>query len=122
VAKLPRMAGAASARSPRPRVAPRGGRASAGTGIRWERVGRVALLGVLGVIVLLYIPPVTHWFQQSGTAARGHAQVRQLKRERALLESRLRALTGPGAVERAARELGMVKLGERPYVVSMPSR
>src|SRR5437588_137743 len=96
------MAGAASARSPRPRVAPRGGRASAGTGIRWERVGRVALLGVLGVIVLLYIPPVTHWFQQSGTAARGHAQVRQLKRERALLESRLRALTGPGAVERAA--------------------
>ena len=77
----------------------------------------MALLGVLGVIVLLYIPPVTHWFQQSGTAARGHAQVRQLKRERALLESRLRALTGPGAVERAARELGMVKLAERPYVV-----
>ena len=44
------------------------------------------------------------------------------ERERALLESRLRALTGPGAVERAARELGMVKSGERPYVVSLPSR
>ena len=116
------MAGAASARSPRPRIAPRTGRSRAGTGIRWERVGRVALLGVLVVIVLLYIPPVTHWFQQSGTAARGHEQVRQLKRERSLLESRLRALTGPGAVERAARELGMVRPGERPYVVTMPSR
>ena len=72
--------------------------------------------------MLLYIPPVTHWFQQSGTAARGHAQVRELKRERALLESRVRGLTGPGAVERAARELGMVGPGERPYVVSVPAR
>jgi len=116
------MAGAASARSARPRVAPRGGRRTAASGIRWERVGRVALLGVLVVIVLLYIPPVTHWFQQSGTAARGHAQVRELKQERARLESRLRALTGPRAVERAARELGMVKPGERPYVVSTPTR
>jgi cell division protein FtsB len=116
------MAGAASARSPRPRVGPRTRSARTPSGIRWERVGRVALLGVLVVIVLLYIPPVTHWFQQSGTAARGQAQVRELKHERAMLESRLRALTGPGAVERAARELGMVKAGERPYIVAMPSR
>jgi cell division protein FtsB len=123
VAKLPSMAGAASARSPRPRIAPRSGRRAApGAGIRWERVGRVALLFVLGVIVLLYIPPVKHWIQQSGTAARGHAQVRELKRERALLEARLRALTGPGAVEREARRLGMVRPGERPYVVQMPGR
>src|SRR5881227_2422600 len=112
------MAGAASARSPRPRVAPRNGRASLGTGIRWERVGRVALLGVLCVIVLLYIPPVTHWIQQSGTAARGHGQVRELERQRAELRARLRSLTGPGALEREARRMGMVKPGERPYVVS----
>src|SRR5919204_6496799 len=111
------MAGAASARSPRPRVAPRGRRASHGAGIRWERVGRVALRGVLVVIVLLYIPPVTHWFQQSGTAARGHAQVHQLLRERARLRVRLRELTGPGAIEREARRLGMVPPGERPYLV-----
>jgi cell division protein FtsB len=82
----------------------------------------VALLGVLCVIVLLYIPPVTHWIQQSQTAARGHAQVRELQRERAQLELRLRSLTGPGAVEREARRLGMVKPGERPYVVTMPTR
>src|SRR5437763_15747523 len=104
------MAGAASARSPRPRVAPRNGRASLGTGVRWERVSRVALLGVLVVIVLLCIPPVTHWFQQSGTAARRLAQVGQLKRERSLLESRLATLTGPGAVEPAALNLAMYGL------------
>jgi cell division protein FtsB len=85
-------------------------------------VGRVALLGVLCVIVLLYIPPVSHWFQQSGTAARGRTQVQQLERERTRLRARLRELTGPGALERAARRLGMVKPGERPYAVSLPKR
>jgi cell division protein FtsB len=82
----------------------------------------VALLGVLCVIVLLYIPPISHWFQQSGTEARGRAQVRALEQERARLRARLNELTGPGALERAARRLGMVRPGERPYVVSIPKR
>jgi cell division protein FtsB len=82
----------------------------------------VALLFVLGVIVLLYIPPVTHWFQQSGTAARQHADVARLRRERARLQVRLRELTGPGAIEREARRLGMVRPGERPYAVTLPKR
>ena len=105
-------------------MAPRGGSRSraAGSGIHWERVGRVALLGVLCVIVLLYIPPVSHWIQQSRTAARGHAHVQQLKHQRSDLRARLRELTGPGAVEREARRLGMVKPGERPYIVSVPKR
>jgi cell division protein FtsB len=103
-------------------VAPRSGGRGGRSSIRWERVGRAALTVLLGVIVLLYIPPVKHWIQQSGTAARGHAQVRDLKRERALLESRLRSLSGPGALEREARRLGMVAPGERPYVVSPPNR
>jgi hypothetical protein len=117
------MPAASATRSSRPRIAPRGrGARAAGSGIRWERVGRVALLCVLGVIVLLYIPPVTHWFQQSGTAARGHAEVGRLKRERARLGVRLHELTGPGAIEREARRLGMVGPGERPYVVALPKR
>src|SRR5436305_15342270 len=109
------MPGASTARPSRPRVAPRAGRSRrAGSGIHWERVGRVALLGVLAVIVLLYIPPVAHWIQQSRTAARGQAQVRELRAERGRLRGRLRELSGPGAVEREARRLGMVKPGERP--------
>jgi hypothetical protein len=87
------------------------------SGIRWERVGRLALLGVLGIIVLLYIPPVTHWFQQSSTAERSEQQLRDLEAERARLKSRLRELSGPGAIENEARKLGMTKRDERPYVV-----
>jgi hypothetical protein len=115
------MAGSATAT---PRIRPRTRpSARAPSGIHWERVGRVALLGVLCVIVLLYIPPVTHWIQQSHTASRGHAQLRDLKRERARLRARLHQLVGPGALEREARRLGMVKPGERPYVIeSSPSR
>jgi hypothetical protein len=86
-------------------------------GIHWERVGRLALLGVLGIIVLLYIPPVTHWFQQRGTAQRSQEQLRELQVEQARLKARLRELSGPGAIEREARKLGMTRRDERPYVV-----
>jgi hypothetical protein len=89
-----------------------------GGGIRWERVGRLALLGVLGIIVLLYVPPVTHWFQQRGTAERSQQQLRELEAERARLKTRLRELSGPGAIEREARKLGMTRRDERPYVVT----
>jgi cell division protein FtsB len=88
-----------------------------GGGIRWERVGRLALLGVLGIIVLLYIPPVTHWFQQRSTATRSQQQLSELEAERARLKARLRELSGPGAIEREARKLGMTRRDERPYVV-----
>ena len=112
----------ATARPQRPRIAPRTRARAAGSGIHWERVGRVALLGLLAVIVLLYIPPVSHWIQQRQTADRGHAQVRELERQRAELKARLHELSGPGAVEREARRLGMVEPGERPYVVARPKR
>ena len=116
------MPPAATARPARPRIAPRTRPRTGAGGIHWDRVGRVALLFVLGVIVLLYIPPVTHWIQQSRTDARSHAQVTDLKRQRAQLRARLDELTGPGAIEREARRMGMVKPGERPYVVEVPKR
>ena len=73
---------------------------------------------MLGIIVLLYIPPVTHWFQQTNTAERSEQQLRDLEAERARLRARLHELSGPGAIEREARKLGMTKRDERPYVVT----
>ena len=77
----------------------------------------MALLGVLCVIVLLYVPPVHHWFQQKSTASRSHEELNRLEQERARLRARLSELSGPGAVEREARKLGMVKRDERPYSI-----
>jgi cell division protein FtsB len=86
-------------------------------GIRWDRVGRLALVAMLGVIVLLYVSPVKHWIQQSGTKQDQQQRLDLLKQENARLESRLRYLKRPDSVDREARKLGMVKRGERAFVV-----
>src|SRR5215213_6461387 len=71
------------------------------SGIHWHRVGRVALLVVLGVILLLYIRPVVHWLQQRSTAAHSRADLQQLQSEHDRLQRRLRQLSGPDAIENA---------------------
>jgi cell division protein FtsB len=80
-------------------------------------VGRTALLLMLGAVLLLYIPPVSHWFAQSETVEAQRLELHQLQVEHAELEARVRELRGPDAVEREARKLGMVRSGERPFVV-----
>ena len=87
------------------------------SGIRWDRVGRVALLTTLVVIVFSYVSPARQWLQQSGTAGRQENELSQLTAEKKRLERRLRALRDPGALEREARRLGMVRVGERAYVI-----
>jgi cell division protein FtsB len=117
------MAQAATTRGavrPRPRSRPR---ATAASGIRWDRVGRLGLLAVLGIILILYVSPVVHWIEQSRTASHERSQVKSLQAEHDMLEARLRELRRPDAVQREARKLGMVAPGERPYVVQgIPSR
>jgi cell division protein FtsB len=88
--------------------------------IRWDRVGRVALLAVLGIILLLYISPAKHWIQQSRTADALGAELRQLEEENRRLETRARELQRPDAVEREARKLGMVEQGERAFAIENP--
>jgi cell division protein FtsB len=87
------------------------------TGIRWDRVGRVALLGTLVVILFSYASPARHWIKQSGTARHQKQELSELNRDNRELKKRLRALRDPGALEREARRLGMVRQGERSYVI-----
>jgi cell division protein FtsB len=93
------------------------------TAIRWDRIGRVALLGTLGVIMLLYVSPTRHWIEQSRTAGEQNRELRDLIAKNRELSRRVRALRSPGALEREARRLGMVRQGERSYVIeNLPSR
>ena len=85
--------------------------------IRWDRVGRFGLAAVLGVILLLYISPAKHWIEQSRTYDEQHSELRDLTREHHRLERQVRTLSTPGALEREARRLGMVRNGERAYVI-----
>ncbi|MGI8922063.1 MAG: FtsB family cell division protein [Solirubrobacteraceae bacterium] len=98
------------ARRPSPRI----GRA----GVRWDRVGRVALLVVLVGIIGLYVGPLhslwTTWHQ----ARSYQGQVTRLQNENRQLRARAAALHRPQTLEVDARKLGMVRPGELPYVIS----
>ena len=90
--------------------------------IRWDRLGRWALLAVLAFVVYLYIGPAATWVSTYREAGRKRAEVAALKDENRRLLERRRELRDPEALEREARRLGMVRQGERPYVIQGLSR
>lgn len=86
--------------------------------VRWDRVGRVALLVVLGIVALLYVQHALSYFSARRQLHRQTAIVRSLQRQNAQLEGQARSLTDPATIVAQARRLGMVKLGERAYSIT----
>ncbi len=103
--------------APRPMARPRAVAGGRMHGIRWDRVSRVALLGVLVGVALLYIGPAASYVSTWRKARHERAVVAELKRENRLLRARRVAATHPGVLEREARQLGMTRPGERVYVL-----
>ncbi len=85
--------------------------------VRWDRVGRIALLALLAVVLLLYVAPLSHWITQSRAAEVQRTELRALEREHDRLAARARDLERPETLEREARRLGMVRRGERAFVI-----
>jgi cell division protein FtsB len=86
--------------------------------IRWDRLGRTTLLVVLVIVAGLY---VQHTLSYLSTRSQTDAQVsivHQLTRDNARLLRQQRALNNPATIAQDARGLGMVRPGERPYVVT----
>jgi cell division protein FtsB len=108
----PRAAESQPRPRPRPKVVAGGAR-----GIRWDRVGRVALLCVLFGVLALYVGPSIRWVQTYREAHVRAAEVKALKHENRRLRERRTALNDPRTMEREARRLGLVKPGEKPFIV-----
>jgi cell division protein FtsB len=85
--------------------------------VRWDRVGRVALLVVLAVVAGLYVQDAMSYLATRGQADQQQAIVHRLERENASLAKQQQSLQNPATIQRDARALGMVLPGERPYVV-----
>ena len=89
-----------------------------GAGVRWDRLGRLALLCVLVALLYLYLSAGIHmlskWFQDR----RATAAVTALRHEHALLARQHEALGRPATLEAEARQLGMIKPGEQPYIAT----
>ncbi|MBJ7330523.1 MAG: septum formation initiator family protein [Solirubrobacteraceae bacterium] len=83
--------------------------------IRWDRVGRLALILVLLFILTLYARPLKSYWSSWQEAKAKRAEVSHLQKENQELRARRAALSSPGALEAEARRLGMVKQGERAY-------
>ena len=91
--------------------------AAASSRIRWDRVGRWALICVFVFVLYLYIGPARTWVSTYAEAKRKRDDVAKLRTENERLRERKAQLSRKGAVELEARKLGMVKAGEKLYVV-----
>jgi cell division protein FtsB len=94
--------------------------AAARSGIRWDRIGRLALLCVLGLVLYLYIGPTRTWISTWQEAKHRRGEVAALKATNDRLRSRRAELRRSGTLEREARGLGMVRAGEKAFVIEFP--
>jgi cell division protein FtsB len=85
--------------------------------IKWDRVGRIALVLVLFAVAYSYLNPAIDLFKtyQSTTAAK--AEFHELLRENKRLHRSIQSSDDPAVVARAARKQGMVAEGETPFVL-----
>lgn len=123
----PRSATNAAARSAQPR--PRG-RASPRrvplrnpiVRVRWERLGRIALLVVLVAVVGLYAEHAISYLSARSQNARQQAIVDRYTRANRALEAQTRSLNQPDTIVRLARGLGMIRSGEQPFDITGAGR
>jgi cell division protein FtsB len=114
------MAAARARQTPARRPAPRARakpRAINGGRIRWDRISRVALLGVMVVLLGLFIGPAHSIYSTWQRSKQEKAAVAALKRENQKLRGERSALTHPAVLEREARGLGMTRPGEKVFVL-----
>jgi cell division protein FtsB len=111
----------------RPRTARRTGASRSGGGllarsasgqVRWDRVGRVALLCVLVALVYLYVSAGFHMLSTWKQSQHDGAAVASMEHEHAQLVRQREQLSGQPALEAQARKLGMMRRGEQPYLIS----
>jgi cell division protein FtsB len=88
-----------------------------GGNVRWDRLGRTSLCLVLLGVSLLYLGPLHSWYTTWQDSKARHAHLASLQSENKRLKARRAELRDPKALEREARRLGMVRPGERAYII-----
>ncbi len=79
--------------------------------LRWLAVGAIVLVG------LLYARPLRSYLSTKHDLSRRIADVQALKAQKRALQRRLADASTPEALERQARRLGLVRPGERLFIV-----
>jgi cell division protein FtsB len=84
---------------------------------RSSRALRLLVVGVLVFAGFLYFQPLTNYLHRRDALAQRNAEVEQLRARKRALERRLAASRSPEALAREARRLGLIKEGERLFIV-----
>lgn len=100
-----------AASRPKPRKHGRLGPQRTAVLLRW------CVVGVLGLVGLLYYRPLANYFETRTTLIQRQDEVQQLRVERERLEARLVRSSTVEALSREARRLGLVREGERLFIV-----
>ncbi|MDQ3645408.1 MAG: septum formation initiator family protein [Actinomycetota bacterium] len=82
----------------------------------------VAILLVLGLVGAMAIQPTRQLLAQRDRIEGMASDLHSLERVNADLQDRIGRLQDPDYIEQRAREIGLVKAGETPFVVMPPSR
>ncbi len=85
--------------------------------VRWDRVGRVALTLVLFGVAVSYLNPVVNLVDAWRDSKAGEEKLAELQREQADLQGQVEVARSEMTLEREARKLGMIRPGERAYVI-----
>ncbi|HUA73495.1 MAG TPA: hypothetical protein VL988_01935 [Solirubrobacteraceae bacterium] len=86
--------------------------------IRWDRLGRLAMLFVLAALLYLYLSAGIRMLSTWHQSHHDRATVAAMEREHTALVRQREALGRQGSAETQARKLGMAKPDERPYVIT----
>jgi Septum formation initiator len=79
--------------------------------MRWLALGVALLIG------FLYYRPLSTYFETRRELDRRAGEVAELEQDRAALGRRLAGAEDAGSVERQARRLGLIRPGERLFIV-----
>ncbi len=109
---------AQAARGYRMRPAPRSRRnGSPVSRVRWDKVGRVALVIVLFLVLVSYVSPSINFLDAWRDSRSERSSLTELRAENTKLRERLATLSDESAAERGARKQGMVIPGEAAYSI-----
>jgi cell division protein FtsL len=86
--------------------------------IRWDRLGRAAMLCLLLALVYLYVSAGIRIYSTWRQARGEDAQLATLEHEHVRLQRQHEALGRRGTVEVEARRLDMMHAGEQTYVIT----
>ena len=79
--------------------------------VRWDRIGRIALVLVLFAVLASYLNPAVNLFDAWRDSKAGEQRLLELRSENADLGAQVERASDPLTMEREARKLGMVKPG-----------